>query len=129
LSGLVVFGDEDQVIGVGCMREIADAIRVGIPVAGLDEECQLCKLAGLALLPAVERTAFGRHGWYRASERCGDFSPLRRCRPPAWATMASREYAGQNAGEHPRRRTEAQVSPRKKLNGPTAAYRRDGEGS
>lgn len=58
LSALVVFGNEEGSIGVGCLHEIADAIRLGVPVAVLDERRQLCELAGLDMLAAQERSAF-----------------------------------------------------------------------
>jgi hypothetical protein len=32
----VIFGDEDGAIGAGCVRELADAIAIGVPVAGFD---------------------------------------------------------------------------------------------
>ena len=49
LSGLVVFGTRDGVVGVGCLREIADARRAGLPVAVLDHRCRARTYAGLAL--------------------------------------------------------------------------------
>ncbi len=47
--GLVVFGTRDGVVGVGCLREIADARRAGLPVAMLDHRCRARTYAGLAL--------------------------------------------------------------------------------
>lgn len=55
LSGLVVFGDEDETIGTGCWREIGDALSCYLPVAALSETT-LCHLAGVALMPAWKRT-------------------------------------------------------------------------
>jgi hypothetical protein len=49
LSGLVVFGTRSGVVGVGCLREIADARRDGLPVAMLDHRCRARTCAGLAL--------------------------------------------------------------------------------
>ena len=56
LSGLVLFADEDGTVGTGCLREVADAIAAGVPVAYLDPDCGLCELAGLDLVPADVRT-------------------------------------------------------------------------
>ena len=49
LSGLVVFGTRDGVVGIGCLREIADARRFGLPFAMLDHRCRARTYAGLAL--------------------------------------------------------------------------------
>jgi hypothetical protein len=49
LSGLVVFGTRDSVVGIGCLREIADARRFGLPFAMLDHRCRARTYAGLAL--------------------------------------------------------------------------------
>ncbi len=49
LSGFVVFGTRDGVVGIGCFREIADASRVDLPVAILDQRCRARAYAGLAL--------------------------------------------------------------------------------
>jgi|ERR1039458_9182253 hypothetical protein len=51
ISGLVVFGTRGGVIGIGCLREIADARRLGLPVAMLDHRCRARTYAGLALPP------------------------------------------------------------------------------
>ncbi|MGH9293785.1 MAG: hypothetical protein ACRD0B_00500 [Acidimicrobiales bacterium] len=56
LSGLIVFGDEDGSIGVGCLREIADCERYYLPVAMLDAECRPRVLAGLRFLPDSSRS-------------------------------------------------------------------------
>jgi hypothetical protein len=48
LDALVVFGTRDGVVGVGCLREIADARGVGLPVAILDHHCRARTYAGLA---------------------------------------------------------------------------------
>ena len=49
ISGLVVFGTRGGVIGIGCLREIADACRAGLPIAMLDHRCRARTYAGLAL--------------------------------------------------------------------------------
>ena len=36
LGGFVMFGTEDGTIGAGCIRELADAIALGVPVAGFE---------------------------------------------------------------------------------------------
>ena len=51
ISGLVVFGTRDGVVGVGCLREIADARRFGLPFAMLDHRCRARTYAGLVLPP------------------------------------------------------------------------------
>jgi hypothetical protein len=60
LSGLVVFGTRGGVIGIGCLREIADARRLGLPVAMVDHRCRARAYAGLALpsrAPTPKRAA------------------------------------------------------------------------
>jgi hypothetical protein len=60
LSGFVVFGTRDGVVGIGCLREIADARGTGLPVAMLDHHCRARTYAGLALpirAPTPRRTA------------------------------------------------------------------------
>jgi hypothetical protein len=49
LSGLVVFGTRDGVVGIGCLHEIAEARGTGLPVAMLDHRCHARTCAGLAL--------------------------------------------------------------------------------
>ena len=39
----------DGVVGVGCLREIADVSRAGLPIAMLDHRCRARTYAGLAL--------------------------------------------------------------------------------
>ncbi len=67
LSALVVFGDEDGVVGIGCVHEVADAVLLGVPVAVLDEDHHLCELEGLIMLPAADRSP-----WRTAWVLCGD---------------------------------------------------------
>jgi regulator of RNase E activity RraA len=60
ISGLVVFGTRGGVIGIGCVREIADARRLGLPVAILDHRCRARTYAGFASLikaPTSRRAA------------------------------------------------------------------------
>jgi hypothetical protein len=60
LSGLVVFGTRDGVVGVGCVREIADALGAGLPVAMLDHRCRARTYAGLVFrtrAPTPQRAA------------------------------------------------------------------------
>jgi len=57
LSGLVAFGDEEDAVGVVCLREVADAIRVAIPGTMMDEQCQLRELVGFDLLTPGDRNA------------------------------------------------------------------------
>jgi hypothetical protein len=49
ISGLVVFGTRGGVVGVGCLREIADASGAGLPVAVLDHRRRARTYAGLTL--------------------------------------------------------------------------------
>jgi hypothetical protein len=57
LSALVVFGAPDRSVGIGCIREVADAILFGLPVAALDRRKILVELRGVRLLPEAERSA------------------------------------------------------------------------
>lgn len=56
LDALVLFADEHGMVGAGCLREVADAIAAGVPVAYLDPCFGLCELAGFDFLPASVRT-------------------------------------------------------------------------
>jgi hypothetical protein len=51
LSEVVVFAARDNTVGAGCLREVADAIAYGVPVAALDLGRGLCELRALDLLP------------------------------------------------------------------------------
>lgn len=57
LGGFVVFGDEDGAIGAGCVRELADAIAMGVPVAGFDIGRGLRQVRGLDLFDETTRSA------------------------------------------------------------------------
>jgi hypothetical protein len=57
LAGLVVFAHRDGTVGVGCVREVTDAIAAHLPVAAYGIGAGLVDLAGLDFLPAGERTA------------------------------------------------------------------------
>ncbi len=77
LSGLVLFADEDGTVGTGCMREVADAITAGVPVALLDPYFGLCELGGLDLVPTDMRTRAAT-AWPVAGDR---IDPAALCRP------------------------------------------------
>ena len=57
LTGLVVFAAEDGTIGVGCVREITDAIAESVPVAAYSLVVGLVDLAAVDFLPQGERSA------------------------------------------------------------------------
>jgi hypothetical protein len=60
LSGFVVFGTRDGIVGIGCVREIADVSRAGLPLAMLDHRCRARTYAGFASLtqaPTSRRAA------------------------------------------------------------------------
>jgi hypothetical protein len=57
LSGLIVFADADGTIGAGCLRELTDAWRLGIPAALLDDNGDLRHVSTLRIVPACHRTA------------------------------------------------------------------------
>jgi hypothetical protein len=60
LSGLVVFGNREGVVGIGCLLEVADARGRGLPVAVLDHRCRLRALGGFGPTrrsPTARRTA------------------------------------------------------------------------
>ena len=57
IDALVVFADDAEMIGAGCLREIADAIAWRLPVSMLDEHGTPCELAAIDLLPAMIRTS------------------------------------------------------------------------
>jgi hypothetical protein len=52
LSGLVVFGTRDGLVGLGCLREIATAREAGLSVAMLDHYCRPRTYAGVVAPPA-----------------------------------------------------------------------------
>ena len=58
LAALVVFGDGDATVGTGCLSELADAWRHGIPVAMLDAAGLFRRLSGLRILPDAVRDRF-----------------------------------------------------------------------
>ena len=57
LSGLVVFADADGTVGAGCLRELTDAWRLGIPTAFLDDHGQLRHVSALRIVPPRHQTA------------------------------------------------------------------------
>ena len=77
LAALVLFPDEDGTVGTGCLREVADAIAAGVPVAVLDAYFGLCELGGLDLLPDAMRTR-AAVAWPVAGEQV---DPAALCRP------------------------------------------------
>lgn len=56
LDALVLFADETGCVGVGCMREVTDAIFAGVVLYCLDADRRLCELVALDLLPPLDRT-------------------------------------------------------------------------
>ena len=57
LDGLVLFADERGTVGAGCLREVADALILRVPVGCYDPCFGLCELARVDLLPAAMRSA------------------------------------------------------------------------
>ena len=55
LDGLVVFGTRSNMVGAGCLAELADARQCGVAVAMLDQRCHPRTLAGL--VPTKRPTA------------------------------------------------------------------------
>jgi len=56
LSALVAFPDKAGTIGTGCIREVTDAIFLGLPVWAFDGH-RLVELTGLEFVPEPRRTA------------------------------------------------------------------------
>jgi len=52
LGGFVIFGEPDGTVGAGCIRELADAIALGVPMAGFDLGRGLREIAGVDLINA-----------------------------------------------------------------------------
>ena len=57
LSGLVVFADRAGTIGVGCLRELTDAVMVGLPLAAWEPAVGLVQLVGFELVEPESRCA------------------------------------------------------------------------
>ena len=57
LGGFVIFGAEDGTIGAGCIRELADAIALGVPIAGFDRGYGLREVLGFDLIDGASRSA------------------------------------------------------------------------
>jgi hypothetical protein len=57
LGGFVIFGEPDGTIGAGCIRELADAIAMGVPVAGFDIRLGLQEIMGFDLIDEGSRSA------------------------------------------------------------------------
>ncbi len=56
LSGFVIFGAEDGTIGAGCIRELADAIALRVPIAGFAMGYGLREIGGLDLIDGGSRS-------------------------------------------------------------------------
>ena len=56
LGGLVMFGAEDGTIGAGCIGEMADAIAVGVPIAGFELGRGLREIRGYDVIDPRTRT-------------------------------------------------------------------------
>jgi hypothetical protein len=52
----VVFGEVDGMVGTGCIREVTDAVFLGLPVWAFDGG-RLVELIGFEFLPEQRRTA------------------------------------------------------------------------
>ena len=57
LDAMVVFPADDGTIGVGCLREISDAIRCHVPVIAFDLRSGIVELEGLDFFLAGTRCA------------------------------------------------------------------------
>lgn len=57
LGGFVMFGAEDGTIGAGCIGELADAMALGVPIAGFDLGRGLQELSGFDLIDTDRRSA------------------------------------------------------------------------
>jgi len=53
----VMFGAEDGTIGAGCIRELADTIALGVPIAGFDPGSGLREVSGVDLIESRSRSA------------------------------------------------------------------------
>ncbi len=83
LSGLVLFGTRDGVVGVGCLKELSEAQRAGVPVALLDHRCRPRTYGGRALLfsISIHSSVCACYSIVRATGR-GVKNPNPRRRPP-----------------------------------------------
>jgi len=70
LSAVVVFPDQDGTVGTGCIREVTDAVFLGLPVWAFDGY-RLVELTGFEFVPEGRRTA----------RRAADLIGGRRLRP------------------------------------------------
>jgi hypothetical protein len=61
LGGVVVFGAEDGTIRAGCIRELADAIALGVRVAGFDLGRGLREISGFDLIYTGRRNPANGH--------------------------------------------------------------------
>jgi hypothetical protein len=84
LGGFVMFGAEAGTIGAGCIRELADAIAFGVPIAGFD-----LGRRGLRQISGFDLIEVGR-----LSARRTATLQLGRCvEPTAWGRGVIREVA------------------------------------
>ena len=56
LSGLVVFADRAGTIGTGCLRELVDAVMVGLALAAWEPGVGLVELVGIELVEVESRS-------------------------------------------------------------------------
>jgi len=57
LEGFVIFGDTDGTVGAGCIRELSDAIALGVPIAGFDLGRGLRDISGFDIIDPGSRSA------------------------------------------------------------------------
>ncbi len=56
LAGLVVFADPGGTVGTGCLRELVDAVMVGVPLAAWEPPAGLVELVGFELVEPDARS-------------------------------------------------------------------------
>jgi hypothetical protein len=83
LVGFVMFGAEDGTIGAGCIRELSDAIALGVPIAGFDLGRGLREISGFDLIDTVRRNP----------RRTATLRLGRSLEPTAWVRGVVREIA------------------------------------
>ena len=82
LGGFVVFGAEDDAIGAGCIRELADAIALGVLIAGFDMGYGLREILGVDLISTDSRSS-RRMGTMRLGGRVEPYGTGRGVMPEA----------------------------------------------
>ena len=83
LGRFVVFGAEDGTIGAGCIGEMADAIALGVPIAGFDPGRGLREISGFDLIDVGRRSA----------RRTATLRLGRHVEPTAWGRVVMRGVA------------------------------------